>query len=82
MSSFYNNTKDDIFPKTLEIRSTCGGFIWQLYHINNLQEAEIISYSSSLNGFQSRMIQDYYETDETFPNWRNECSEELKKVLS
>ena len=47
-----NNSKDDKFPKTLEIRNTEGGMIWQTYHINNIKEAEILAKNSFNNGFR------------------------------
>lgn len=79
---FINKT-DNKFPKTLEIRNHSGGMIWQIYHINNIKEAEILSENALKNGFMESTLVDF-RTDkkETFPNWRNECSEELQKVLT
>lgn len=79
---FINNT-DNKFPKTLEIRNTSGGMIWQIYHVNNIKEAEILSKNALKNGFMESTLVEYNkDTEETFPNWRNECSEELQKVLT
>lgn len=80
---FENNTQDNKFPKTLEIRNTEDGMIWQIYHINNLKEAEILSINAAKNGFYSRRVVDFRkEEEETFPDWRTHCCESLKAVLS
>jgi hypothetical protein len=79
---FINDTTNEKFPKTLEIRNNTGGMIWQIYHVNNLKEAQILSRNSYKNGFMESTLKDYYKIDETFPNWRNECSKELKEVLT
>jgi hypothetical protein len=79
---YYDNmSKGDKFPKTLEIRNTSGGLIWQVYHVNNLNEANLLSRGASNNAFQSRILVDYYDEEETFPDWRNECTAEIKAVL-
>lgn len=79
---FINNT-DNKFPKTLEIRNTSGGLIQQIYHVNNIKEAEILSKNALKNGFmESTLVDLRKDEEETFPNWRNECSKELQKVLT
>jgi len=78
-----NKTTDNKFPKTLEIRNTPGGMIWQLYHVNNKKEAEVLSKNASINGFLEQTLVDYREDkEETFPDWRETCCTELKDVLT
>lgn len=79
---FNNISNNNKFPKTLQIRNTSGGMIWQIYHINNLNEAKILSKNANKNGFYCRTLIDYEPQLETFPDWRIKCSDELKKVLT
>lgn len=59
------------FPKTLEIRNTSGGIVWQVYHVNNELEIEMLIATSSSNGFMAQDIVPYDpKREETFPNWR------------
>jgi hypothetical protein len=62
------------FPKTLLIRNSVGGMIWQVYHVNNLHEVEVLSKNATNNGFESVTLVDYdISYEETFPDWRSEC---------
>jgi hypothetical protein len=80
---YTNNSNDSTFPKTLEIRNEKGGMIWQIYHVNNLDEARLLAKGSESNGFEDSTLVDFKEgEDETFSTWRKECSKELKEVLT
>jgi hypothetical protein len=80
---YKNHSDSNNFPKTLEIRNTAGGMIWQTYHVNNLKEAELLSKGANKNGFQCRTLVNFREDcKETFPNWRNNCHKKLQKVLT
>tara|TARA_R110000803_G_scaffold87494_1_gene154220 strand:+ start:4795 stop:5025 length:231 start_codon:yes stop_codon:yes gene_type:complete len=71
---FTNITTSSEYPKTLVIRNTKGGMIWQVYHINELYEAERLSFRATKNGFESCTLDDYKsDYEETFPDWRKEC---------
>jgi len=61
------------FPKTLVIRNTPEGMIWQIYHVNDQREADILSRNAHNNGFYGITLEDYQAGyEETWPGWRNE----------
>ncbi len=69
---YTNLTTTPTFPKTLVIRNESGGMIWQIYHVNNEQEVEILSSNATHNGFFGITLEDYDETaEETWPEWRD-----------
>ena len=73
------STKNE-FPKTLVIRNSKGGMIWQIYHVQKESEADKLSFNATINGFESSTLEDYQpQYEETFPNWREECSPEILK---
>ena len=60
------------FPKTLEIRNERGGMIWQIYHVNNIEEATILSNVATSNGFMDVSLVDFDNTyEENFKGWRD-----------
>jgi hypothetical protein len=66
------------FPKTLIIRNSKGGMIWQVYHVQKESEASKLSFNATRNGFESINLEDYQpHYEETFPNWREECSPDI-----
>jgi hypothetical protein len=68
------------FPKTLVIRNHIGGMIWQVYHVDKQTVAERLSSNAFRSGFEAITLEDYTPNlEETFPNWREECSEEFLK---
>jgi len=76
---YKNHSDSNNFPKTLEIRNKAGGMIWQTYHVNNLQEAELLSKKANKNGSECRTLIDFrQDCEETFPNWRNNYNEGLQ----
>lgn len=73
------STKNE-FPKTLVIRNSKGGMIWQIYHVQKESEADKLSFNATNNGFESITLEDYQpQHEETFPNWREECDPEILK---
>ena len=69
-----DESNSNAFPKTLFIRNSVGGMIWQVYHVQKLKEAEILSHNATMNGFESCILENHNaDYEETFPNWRNEC---------
>ena len=63
----------DTYPKTLAIRNHRGGGIWQVYHVNNMEEALFLSKNAMGNGFWGVTLEHHQpEHKETWPNWRNE----------
>jgi len=75
MIPFKDKTTSKDYPKTLEIRNTEGGMIWQVYHVNSKPEAWILSLNAKGNGFECRTLTDYQpEEEETWKNWRDKAS--------
>ena len=61
----------ETYPKTLVIRNTEGGLVWQIYHVQAQHEAERLSNNATINGFYGITLEDYDESaEETWPNWR------------
>lgn len=72
---FTNLSNTTEYPKTLIIRNHLGGMIWQVYHVETMREADILSSNATMNGFQAITLEDYQDDmEQTFPNWRNECT--------
>ncbi len=79
---FNNISTDSLWPKTLVIRNSKGGLIWQVYHVNNDAQAIYITEGAHDNGFESVTLQDYDgEMVETFPNWRMELARQFESLL-
>ena len=69
---FQNLTTNNNFPKTLFIRNEFGGMIWQVYHINNLTEAERLANNATKNQFNGITLEDYQPNySETWEDWRD-----------
>ena len=65
-----SNSKE--YPKTLIIRNTAGGMIWQVYHVEKEIEASRLSKNARSNGFFRITLEDYQpEHEETFIGWRD-----------
>jgi hypothetical protein len=59
------------FPKTLVIRNTPGGMIWQIYHVKAQYEADRLTKNALRNGFYGITLEEYQpDEEETFPDWR------------
>lgn len=67
---FRDTSTTDKYPKTLLIRNTVGGMIWQVYHVQNDKEAELLSTNAHKNAFLDRELTDYLDEEETFTDWR------------
>jgi len=70
------------YPKTLVIRNTVGGGIWQVYHVDNAYQALYISKGAMTKGYEGRTLEDYQpDLDDTFPNWRMELARGFVDML-
>lgn len=68
---FDNNSPSTIYPKTLLIRNEKRGAIWQVYHVDNIKQAEAISTNATKNGFYGISLEDHKpDMEETWPDWR------------
>lgn len=68
---YRNTSTSEEYPKTLLIRNTFGGMIWQVYHVEKESEAAKLSHGAALNGFQDCELTDYKEDwEQTWPDWR------------
>lgn len=70
------------YPKTLVIRNTVGGMVWQIYHVDNGMQAFHLSKNAKLNAFEGRTLEDHQpDMEETFPNWRMEMARSFISML-
>lgn len=70
-----SDSSDNDYPKTLLIHNDRHGIIWQVYHINDIIEQEIIMEGAKRNAFMYiRAINYDSEYEETFKDWRNSGS--------
>lgn len=77
---FKNLSNDSNYPKTLVIRNHEGGMIWQIYHVQKVREAELLSNTATKNGFMEITLEDYQpEHEETWPDWRE--TDNGKKII-
>jgi hypothetical protein len=68
---YKNISTTESFPKTLVVRNTPDGMIWQIYHVKNQNEAEKLAVNATSNGFYGITLEDYQpEHVETWPGWR------------
>lgn len=79
---FCNLSSDEVYPKTVHIRNSVDGCVWQVYHVNNINEAKMLGRNSLKKGFERTDLVDYSPCEETFPNWRESCDDEMKEVLT
>ena len=71
MKTLINISTSTNFPKTLMIRNTPDGCIWQIYHVQKQSEADKLFANANRNGFWGITLEDYQpEYEETFPDWR------------
>ena len=69
--SYINKTTNDDYPKSLLIRNTPGGLIWQVYTVQKESEAINLSANATSNGFYGITLEDFDACyAETFPGWR------------
>lgn len=75
---FIDETTNTDYPKTLMIRNSIGGCIWQIYHVQKESEAIKLEANARKNGFYGSTLEDYQpEHDETWPDWRETCDKEI-----
>ena len=64
------STKD--YPKTLIIKNTPDGMVWQVYNVEKEIEAIKLSANAFNNGFLGITLEDFdKEVKETYPDWRD-----------
>lgn len=69
----YTDISKGDYPKTLMIRNSKGGMIWQVYHVNNKAEAALLSSNAYKNGFYGSTLENYQpKEEETWPGWRDD----------
>jgi hypothetical protein len=53
------------------VRNHEGGMIWQVYHVDNIDDVERLTSNAYRNGFYGSTLEDYQaEREETWPDWR------------
>lgn len=78
----YTDVSQPSFPKTLMIRNHEGGMIWQIYHVDNAEQVNILTNNCWDNGFFGSTLENHQpDKEETFPDWRENCSNELKNTF-
>ena len=79
---FEDISKVNTYPKTLVIRNSVNGAIWQIYHVDSIEQAFHLSKNAKGNAFHGRTLEDYQPNEEeTFPNWRMEMARNFVKML-
>ena len=79
---YNDNSTNNNYPKTLVIRNSIDGMIWQVYHVDNDLQAHFLAKNAKNNGFYGRTLEDYRDDmEETFPNWKIETAKEFVKLL-
>lgn len=70
------------FPKTLVVRNTPDGMIWQIYHVKTERGAKIIAEGADRGGFEGVTLENHQpELEETFPNWQNDIRNSVELRL-
>ena len=71
------------WPKTLIVRNTPGGMIWQIYHVKSAEEANVLANNASKNGFFGITLEQYQPSqEETFPDWREVSADYMPKAIA
>lgn len=70
------------YPKTVVIRNSKGGMIWQIYHVKSERAAEIIAKRAADNCFEGVTLEDYQPNmEETSEGWQNDFSTDVELRL-
>ena len=70
------------YPKTLLIRNTPNGMIWQIYHVDNKHQAIYLSTNAKSNAFEGIILENYQPSyEETSPEWREEMANSFIQML-
>ena len=70
------------YPKTVVIRNSKGGMIWQVYHVKSERAAEIIAKRAADNCFEGVTLEDYQPNmEETSEGWQNDFSTDVELRL-
>lgn len=78
---FEDNSKDNVYPKTLLIHNTKGGAVWSVYHIDNWNQVPMLVNGAERNAFMYVTLEDYDNQEETFPTWREDMAKEYAKMF-
>lgn len=74
-----DSTTNNDYPKTLLIRNTIGGMVWQVYHVEKLVEAERLSTNAQANGFYGQELVDHLlDEPQTWEDWRETAPSIIK----
>jgi hypothetical protein len=66
-----DNTTSSVFPKTLIIRNSKDGMIWQVYHVQSTIEAYRLANIATRNEYKDIRLEDYDpKYEESYPDWR------------
>ena len=61
------------FPKTMTMQAQPNGAYWQIYHVRDNSEVEMLKEGATRNGYEVITLRNYNgQLEETFPNWRGE----------
>tara|TARA_B110000238_G_scaffold198739_1_gene244143 strand:- start:315 stop:593 length:279 start_codon:yes stop_codon:yes gene_type:complete len=72
MKHYRDTTTNGDYPKTLIIRNHAGGMIWQVYHVENENEAIILSDNATSKGFEEITLEDdALGREQTWEDWRD-----------
>lgn len=78
---FTDVSTNDTYPKTLVIRNTKEGMVWQIYNVEKRIEAILLSKTAFSNGFLGITLEDFNpEATESFPDWRE--TDGGKKIIN
>ena len=78
---YTDNSTNDKYPKTLVVRNSEGGMVWQIYHVEKEKEAEILARNATGNGFYAITLEDHQpELKQTWEDWRE--TEGGKKIIN
>lgn len=77
-----NISTNNNYPKTVVVRNSKNGMIWQIYHVKSERAAEIIAKQANENAFDGVTLEDYQPNmEETFPNWQNDMRSNVELRL-
>ena len=69
--NYTDKTTNNDYPKSLLIRNTPGGMIWQIYTVQKEREVDKLATNATRNGFYGITLEDFDANyTETFPGWR------------
>lgn len=74
--------KTEEYPKTVVVRNSPDGMIWQIYHVDNEFQARHIIKGAQDSAYEGVTLEHHQpEHKETFPNWREETINSFIKMF-